>query len=180
MNVPAAHLSRLQQISLVLLRTAIGWHFLYEGYFKLVHPAWSRAGAPLEPFSSGGYLQGASGPLGDAFRWLAQPAWLPWIDGAVAVALVLAGLMLMLGLLTQLGCAIAAALLAAFYLSTMPLTGVPVPRAEGTYLIVNKNLIELVAVVVVMAFRTGRIAGLDLLLLRRPAAPALQPTETVP
>jgi thiosulfate dehydrogenase [quinone] large subunit len=74
---------------------------------------------------------------------------------------------------------IAAALLAAFYLSAMPLTGLPVPRAEGTYLIVNKNLIELLAVAVVMAFRTGRIAGLDLLLRRRRSA-ALQPTETMP
>jgi thiosulfate dehydrogenase [quinone] large subunit len=179
MNVPVTYFTRVQQISLILLRTAIGWHFLYEGYFKLVYPAWSRAGTPLEPFSSGGYLQGASGPLGDLFRSMAQPAFLPWIDGAVAVALVVAGLMLMLGLLTQLGCVIAAVLLAAFYLSAMPLTGLPVPRAEGTYLIVNKNLIELLAVAVVMAFRTGRIAGLDLLLRRRRSA-ALQPTETLP
>jgi thiosulfate dehydrogenase [quinone] large subunit len=164
----------MQQISLVLLRTAIGWHFLYEGYFKLVSPAWSRAGAPLQPFSSAGYLHSASGPFGDVFRWLAQPAWLPWIDGAVAVALVVAGLMLMLGLLTQLGCAVAALLLTAFYLSAIPLTGLPLPRAEGTYLIVNKNLIELFAVLVLMAFRTGRMAGLDLV-LRRPAARALPP-----
>ena len=178
MNRPAARTSRMQQISLVVLRTAIGWHFLYEGYVKLVSPAWRRSGAPLEPFSSAGYLQGASGPFGDVFRWLARPEWLPWIDGAVAVALVAAGLMLMLGLLTQLGCAVAALLLTVFYLSAIPLTGVPVPRAEGTYLLVNKNLVELFAVLVLMAFRTGRIAGLDLLLRRRtaslpPAAPGL-------
>jgi thiosulfate dehydrogenase [quinone] large subunit len=177
MNIPELRLSRFQQIALVLLRTAIGWHFLYEGYYKLVTPAWSRAGAPLEPFSSAGYLQGATGPLADLFGWLAQPAWLPWIDGAVAIALVVAGLLLMLGLLTQIGCAIAVALLAAFYVSAMPLTGLPLPRAEGTYLIVNKNLIELLAVAVLMAFRTGRIAGLDLLLRRR-VAPALQTRET--
>ena len=174
MNRPAARLSRIQQIGLVLLRTAIGWHFLYEGYVKLVSPAWSRSGTPLAPFSSAGYLQGATGPFADLFRWLARPEWLPWIDGAVAVALVVAGLMLMLGLLTQLGCAVAALLLTAFYLSAIPLTGLPLPRAEGTYLIVNKNLIELLAVLVLMAFRTGRMAGLDLL-LRRPAAPTLPP-----
>ena len=173
----ATDLSRVQQIALILLRTAIGWHFLYEGYFKLVDPAWSRAGSPLEPFSAAGYLQGASGPLADLFHFLAQPAWLPWIDGAVAAALLLAGLMLMLGLLTQIGCALAMLLLAAFYLSAMPLTGLPMPRTEGTYLIVNKNLIELLAVTTLMAFRTGRIAGLDLLLRRR-ASPALQPTGT--
>ena len=35
------------------------------------------------------------------------------------------------------------------------------PRAEGTYLFVNKNLIEAAAVLVLLSFRTGRIAGLD-------------------
>jgi hypothetical protein len=44
----------------------------------------------------------------------------------------------------------------------MPQTG-----AEGTYLIVNKNLIELIAVMTVMAFRTGLIAGLDQLWISR-------------
>ena len=53
------------------------------------------------------------------------------------------------------------ALLALFYLSAIPLSGLPEPRLEGAYLIVNKNLIELVALAVVFAFRTGRIAGLD-------------------
>ena len=36
--------SRLEAIALVLLRTLIGWHFLYEGYTKLLQPAsgWIR------------------------------------------------------------------------------------------------------------------------------------------
>jgi thiosulfate dehydrogenase (quinone) large subunit len=67
----------------------------------------------------------------------------------------------MLGLFTQIGCAGAMALLALFYVSAMPV-GLPEPRAEGTYLLVNKNLIELAATAVIYAFRTGRIAGLDL------------------
>ena len=54
-------------------------------------------------------------------------------------------------------------LLALFYLSAIPFSGLPEPRAEGTYLIVNKNLIEAVAVGVLMTFQTGRIAGLDML-----------------
>ena len=162
-----AGLSSLQQVALVLLRTFIGWHFAYEGYVKLVRPAWSRAGAPLEPFSSIGYLRGATGPLADLFHWMARPEWMPYIDTAVAIALLAAGLMLMLGLLTQLGCVIALGLLAMFYLSAMPLDGLPQPRTEGTYLIVNKNLIEAAAVAVVMAFRTGRIAGVDALRGRR-------------
>lgn len=170
------YLSAIQQVALVLLRTAIGWHFAYEGYTKLLDPAWSRAGAPLSPFSSVGYLQAAGGPFGELFRSLAQPEWIPWIDTIVAIALLAAGLCLMLGLLTQLGCALAMALLAVFYVSAIPL-GLPQPNAEGTYLLVNKNLIELLAVGAIMSFRTGRIAGLDVLMRSR-ARRALTPAES--
>lgn len=164
-------LSGLQQALLILLRTLIGWHFLYEGYVKLLHPAWSRNGAPLERFSSIGYLRNASGPFGDLFRTLADPAWAPWLDKGVAVALLVAGLLLILGLFTQIGGVVALGLLAMFYLSAVPLRGIPEPRAEGTYLIVNKNLIEAAAVAVLLAFRTGRIAGLDCLRRRARRAP---------
>ena len=40
-------LSPLQQVSLVILRPLVGWHFLYEGYTKLLHPAWSQAARPF-------------------------------------------------------------------------------------------------------------------------------------
>ena len=85
----------------------------------------------------------------------------------MAWGLVLVGLSLMLGLFTQTGCAGALALLALFYLSWVPTRGVIESGAEGNYLFVNKNLVEAGAVVVLMAFRTGRLAGLDLLLERR-------------
>jgi thiosulfate dehydrogenase [quinone] large subunit len=156
-------LSGVQQTLLILLRTLVGWHFLYEGYFKLLYPAWTRTGVPLERFTSLGYLRNAGGPFGDVFRALADPAWAPWLDKGVAVALLVAGLLLLLGLYTQLGCVLALGLLSMFYLSAIPLQGIPEPRSEGTYLIVNKNLIEAAAVGVVLAFRTGRIAGLDVL-----------------
>jgi thiosulfate dehydrogenase [quinone] large subunit len=147
----------------VLLRTLIGWHFAYEGYFKLLYPAWTRAGAPLDRFTSAGYLRNAAGPFADLFRTMADSAWTPWIDNGVAIALLVVGLLLVLGLFTQLACVLGLGLLALFYLSAIPLQGVPEPRNEGTYLIVNKNLIEAVAVAVIFTFRTGRIAGLDLL-----------------
>ena len=152
-----------QQATLIVMRTLIGWHFLYEGYFKLLHPAWSQAGVPLDRFSAAAYLDNVSGPLAGFFHALARPAWIPWIDGAVAGALVVAGLCLILGLFTRVGCAIAIGLLSVFYLSAIPLDGLPQPRAEGTYLLVNKNLIEAAAVAVLWTFDTGRIAGLDLL-----------------
>ena len=156
-----AVLSPAQQVSLVLLRTLIGWHFLYEGYFKLWRPAWSRAGAPLAAWSSSGYLHAASGPFAGLFHRLADSSWLGAVDQAVSVALVVVGLGLIVGLFTEAACIGALALLALFYVSAIPSAGVPQPSAEGAYLFVNKNLIEAGAVLVLLVFRTGRIAGLD-------------------
>src|SRR5258706_1154127 len=97
-------LSPAQQFGLVLLRTLIGWHFLYEGYFKLLHPAWSRVGTPLPNWSAAGYLKGASGPFASLFQALGQSSWLPQLDVVVAIALTLVGLSLVLGIFTELGC----------------------------------------------------------------------------
>jgi hypothetical protein len=83
----------------------------------------------------------------------------------------------------------AAALLATFYLSAVPTTGLPQAGTEGAYLLVSKTLIELVAVLVLLSFHTGRIAGLDLLLpslrtkrapARGDAGPALQAAGSTP
>ena len=154
----------MRSVSLVLLRTLIGWHFAYEGYYKLVLPAWSRGGGLIAPFSAEGYLRGATGPLSGVFHAMAgNPALMQATDVIVPVGLLLVGLSLMLGFFTQTGCAGAIAFLALFYASQPPLSGMPQTGAEGAYLLVNKNLIELAAVVVVMAFRTGAIAGADCL-----------------
>ena len=40
MNAP----SGFQKAGLVVLRTLVGWHFLYEGYYKLMLPGWTREG----------------------------------------------------------------------------------------------------------------------------------------
>jgi thiosulfate dehydrogenase [quinone] large subunit len=156
-------INRTQQAALVVLRTLIGWHFLYEGFSKVILPAWSRDGAPLGRFSSAGYLRASSGPFADFFRGLADSSLLPWLDLVIAWGLVLVGLGLMLGLFTQLACVGGLGLLALFYLSWLPTRGVHQPGAEGSYLIVNKNLVEAAALFVVLVFRTDRIAGLDLL-----------------
>jgi thiosulfate dehydrogenase (quinone) large subunit len=160
-------LSSLQQFALIALRTVIGWHFLYEAYYKIMAPAWSPAGGPLTPWTSEGYLRGASGPLTKIFHWLVSTGRTPWIDRSVKVALLLIGLSLLLGLFTRVGATAALFFLSLFYLLYVPTLGVPQPNAEGTYLIVNKTLIEAIAVVVLLAFDTGRIAGLDLLLRKR-------------
>ena len=159
---------------LVALRTLIGWHFAYEGYYKLMTPGWAPGGGVVPAFSAAGYLRSASGPLAGVFHAMAShPSIVHATDATVPIALLLVGLSLMLGLFTQLGCAGAIAFLALFYLSQPPLSGMPQTGAEGAYLLVNKNLIELAGVATVMAFRTGSIAGLDCLRAKpRVAVPA--------
>jgi thiosulfate dehydrogenase [quinone] large subunit len=75
----------------------------------------------------------------------------------------LIGLSLILGLFTRIGAWGALLFLSMFYLLYIPTVGVPQPNNEGTYLIVNKTLIEAAAVCVLLVFNTGKIAGLDLL-----------------
>lgn len=161
------HPSAAQQTALVLLRILVGWHFFYEGYYKLVLPAWSSDGAPLMRWSSEGYIRAAAGPFAKLFQRMIDAGWTPWLDNAVKFGLLLVGLSLILGLFTRTGCWGALFLLAMFYLSAVPLSGAPQPGAEGAYLIINKTLIEAAAVCALLAFDTGAIAGLDMLFAGR-------------
>ncbi len=161
-------LTGFQQFSLVILRTLVGWHFAYEGFYKLMLPGWTRDGQRIAAFSDEGYLKGATGPFAQTFQSMAgHPGMMHAIGIIVPAGLLLVGLSLMLGLLTQLGCLGAMAFLALFYFSQPPLTGMPMPGAEGAYLFVNKNLIEFGAVLAILSFRTGGMAGLDQLWMTR-------------
>jgi thiosulfate dehydrogenase [quinone] large subunit len=155
-------LSPFQQTALVLLRTFIGWHFLYEGYFKFMLPAWAPDGKPLAAWTSAGFIKAVNGPLASVARAAtSSPAMQLWIDRLVMFGLIAVGVSLMLGLLTRIGCIGGLLLLAMFYFMAIPTTGLPQAGAEGTYLLVNKTLIEGLAVLSLLAFDTGRIAGID-------------------
>ena len=159
-------ISRPAMISITVLRVVVGWHFLYEGIAKLTSPSWSAAG----------YLRQARGPFADAFRWLAsQPDLLDRADFVTMWGLTLVGLLLVLGLLTRLSSLAGIGFILLFYLCNPPFVGYfyAIP-SEGSYLIVNKNLVELSALVVVFVTGSGRFAGLDrivhLLLARETSA----------
>src|SRR5688500_77112 len=92
--------------ALLLLRTLVGWLFLYEGYYKMMLPGWSPGGQPLPAWHAAAYLQSAGGPLHPFFHHLATPALSGWIDMLVIVALLAVGVSLMLGLLTDAGCVV--------------------------------------------------------------------------
>ena len=86
-------------------------------------------------------------------------------DHTVAWGLTLAGLGLLLGCFTRFSCLVGAILLLLFYLALPPLPGLPDnPMVEGKYLFVNKNLIEVLALLVLATTASGRWLGIDGLL----------------
>ena len=145
--------SNLQKYSLLGLRIGIGWHFLYEGLVKLANPNWSSVG----------YLLDSEGFLKNFFLDLASNSGiLRLVDLLNVWGLILIGVSLLLGLLTRPAIIAGIVLLAFYYLSHPPFVGMKyaVPM-EGSYLVVNKNLIELLALLVMLAFPTSREFGLD-------------------
>ena len=146
-------LSRGAMLAITVLRVFIGWHFLYEGIAKLSSPSWSAAG----------YLKQARGPFAGLFKSLAaQPDLLANADLITMWGLTAVGLLLILGLFTRLASLGAIGFIVLFYLCNPPFVGYfySIPT-EGSYLIVNKNLVELGALVVVLVTGSGRFAGLD-------------------
>jgi thiosulfate dehydrogenase [quinone] large subunit len=149
-------LSRWPLIAITVLRVFVGWHFLYEGIAKLASPSWSAAG----------YMKQARGPFAELFRSLAaQPNLLANADLITMWGLTLVGVCLILGLFTRLASLAGIAFILLFYLCNPPFVGYfySIPT-EGSYLIVNKNLVELCALVVIFATGSGRFAGLDRIL----------------
>jgi thiosulfate dehydrogenase [quinone] large subunit len=148
--------SRLQMIALVILRVLIGWHFLYEGVAKLMKPGWSAAG----------FLLQSRGPLAGVFRWIAEsPDVLAVVNNLNKWGLSCIGLGLILGCFTRVASASGVFVIGAYYLCNPLLIGYfySIPM-EGSYLIVNKNLVEMAALFVILVTPSGRYVGLDRIL----------------
>jgi thiosulfate dehydrogenase [quinone] large subunit len=72
------------------------------------------------------------------------------------------GLGLILGFLTRINLIAGIGLLFLYYVSHPPFVGLDFALPmEGNYLVVNKVLIELMAMIVLLLFPTGRYIGLD-------------------
>ena len=98
-------------------------------------------------------------------RPVRQWTMLDWSDHIVKYGLAAVGVMLLLGLVTRLACVAGASFLLLFFLAMPPLPGWPEgPRVEGHYLFINKNVIEMLALLALATTRSGRWSGLDGLL----------------
>ena len=134
-----------QVFALTFLRVLIGWHFLYEGLTKLFStPAWTAKT----------YLLGSVGPFSSLFNAMAtHPGVLHVIDILNIWGLILIGLSLFVGLFSRPFKLFGIILLLLYYIAYPPFSSLAVNTpVEGSYWIVNKNLIELAALLVLFLF----------------------------
>ena len=145
--------SKLQTFWLVTLRILIGWHFLYEGIVKVLNPKWTSLA----------YLSDSQGCFASIFHWMSSNQdILDVVNFLNEWGLVLIGIALIAGCLTRVATISAMILLVFYYLSHPPFIGVEyMLPSEGSYLWIDKNIIELVALGVLYTFPTAHIFGLD-------------------
>ncbi len=143
---------------LVILRVFVGWHFLYEGLVKVLNPNWSASS----------YLMDSAGLFGPMFvKMSSNPTLMNCIDFLNEWALVLVGLGLILGFFSRLSSIGGILLLLLYTMSHPAIIGVEYATAmEGSYFIINKNLVELAALGLLYVFPSGRLIGIDRLLIR--------------
>jgi uncharacterized membrane protein YphA (DoxX/SURF4 family) len=90
-----------------------------------------------------------------------------WMDRLTMYGLTIIGACLLLGLFARTNCVLAALFLATTFLLYPPFPWLPQPpNNEGTYLYVNKNVVEMLALLTLATTATGRWLGLDALLYR--------------
>ena len=169
---PNLYISKTNKFIFALLRISIGWHFLYEGLSKLFTPGWSSAE----------YLEMSTWIFSPFFKWIAgNPTILGLVDFVNIWGLIFVGIGLMFGILTRPAIYVGMTLLALYYVANPPFIkndfGIP---AEGHYLIVNKNLIELLALAILLIFPANSYLGVDGLLISLFSKRTSNPQKAIP
>ena len=147
-----------QQATLVALRIVIGWHILYEGIHKLLHPEWSALA----------FLDNARWIFSGLADWIiSNQGVLNTVDALNTWGLILIGLGLVMGLFTRIASLAGFALLLMYYLFNPPFIGMEVAGSvEGNYLMINKTLIEAICLLYIAFTPLARHLGLDMLRLK--------------
>lgn len=138
-------MTKLQRVSLFLLRVSLGWLFFWAGITKVLKPGWSAAG----------FLQGAK-TFPDLFHWFASPAMLPITNFANEWGLTLLGISLILGIFIRWSAPFGMVLMILYYL---PILQFPYPDAN--LFIVDQHIIFIIVLAVLYAFGAGRCWGLE-------------------
>jgi uncharacterized membrane protein YphA (DoxX/SURF4 family) len=141
-----------------VIRITIGWHFLYEGITKILITGWSSAP----------YLAGSKWIFAPVFNSMAESAGvIAFVDFLNIWGMIFVGLGLILGMLTRWASAGGAIMLLFYFVAYPPVPGytVGVP-VEGSYLWVNKTLIEFFVLVAFSFMSSGYHFSIDRLYTR--------------
>jgi uncharacterized membrane protein YphA (DoxX/SURF4 family) len=141
---------------LTIIRVLIGWQFLYEGIIKLVNPSWS----------AGPYLLESTWWFSGIFKSIAVNAHLLTLVNFLNVwGLTLIGIGLFFGLFSRIACWAGASLLIIYYLARPPFVGLMEGSVmEGSYIWVNKNLIEMFVLILLAGIPVQWMFGIDTLI----------------
>ena len=151
--------SKWQSAVLVVLRFLIGWHLLYEGIYKLIHPEWSSIA----------FLAESKWIFSGIADWIvSNQGVLGTVDFLNTWGLIAIGTGLLLGLLVRPAALAGTLLLALYYFFNPPFIGaeIMVPM-EGNYLVVNKTLIEAVTLLLIAVSPAARRYGLDMIIQKK-------------
>jgi len=157
---------------LVIVRIAIGWHFLYEGLAKIIGNNWSSAA----------YLAGSKWIFAPVFHWMADNAGIiAFVDFLNIWGMTLVGLGLILGLFTRWASAGGALMLFLYFIAYPPIPGYMYGLpTDGSYLWINKTLIEFLVLTVFAFLSPSFMFGLDRLYAHWKEEKARQPVPDHP
>lgn len=133
-----------ERLSLFALRIAIGWYFFYAGITKVLNPEWSAAG----------YLHHAKG-FPEFYRWFASEGVLPITNILNEWGITLVGVALILGIMVRFSAFVGIFLMLLYYFA------LPFPFPNEHAMIVDDHIIISAALLVLAAFRAGRVWGLE-------------------
>ena len=144
----------ISKLTLTIIRVAIGWHFLYEGFSKLFIEGWTAQS----------YLANATGFLAGFYHWMAASEILIGaVDFLNVYGLIVIGLVLFIGLFVRAASWAGILLLLLYYFAYPPWGTSLFGSPEGHFFIVNRNFIE---AFLLLWFVVGKEMGygIDLLL----------------
>lgn len=137
-------MSKYQQLSLLLLRIALGWIFLYSGITKVLDPNWSAAG----------YLKGAQ-TLAPLYHLFVQNITIinflnSWGQTAIGAALII-------GIFLRPAALFGILLMTLYYI---PILHFPYVGKSPTSLIVDEHVIYSLVFFLLFVFDAGKYFGL--------------------
>lgn len=138
-------MTKMQKLSLFVLRLAVGWMMFYAGITKVLNPAWTSAG----------YLKGAKTFVG-FYSWLTQPNILPTVDFLNKWGLTLLGVSLILGVFVKFSSRLGALLMLLYY---FPILDGWKPNASS--FLVDQHIIYAALLMFFVSLKAGRTWGLE-------------------